>query len=97
MTPKFMLGEVVLLQSKSHPECNGEYSVTGIRPPNGERKNPDKITISTTFGYTLSCDEPSSTSCWAESTLRKKHHPGEQSFADLMASLNSPSIVKAPL
>jgi hypothetical protein len=97
MTPKFSVGEVVILQSKNHQECNGEYSVTEIWPPDGERKNPDKVTISTTYGYSLSCDEVDSKSCWAESTLRKKHQPGEHSFTELMASLNSPLATKAPL
>lgn len=95
MTPKFIVGEAVILHSKNHPECNGEYSVTQVWPPDGERKSPDKITIATTFGYTLSCDDPSSLSCWAESALRKKHQPGELSFSSLMGSLNAPSTVMA--
>ena len=95
MKPKFSVGEVVILQSKNHPECNGEYSVTGIYAPDGQRKNSDKVTISTTFGYSLSCDEPDSKSAWAESALRKKHQPGELSFSSLMESLNTSLTVKA--
>jgi len=93
MTPKFSVGEVVILQSVNLPECNGEYSVTEIWPPDGERKNADKVTISTTYGYSLSCDEADSKSAWAESALRKKHQPGEHSFTDLMASLKNPVSV----
>lgn len=88
MTPKFSVGEVVILQSQHNPEANGEYTVLsferGIGRPSGVEC------------YVYMLDGVLSWSklgSWAESALRKKHQPGEHSFTDLMASLKNPVSV----
>jgi len=97
MTPKFSVGEVVILQSKDHAQINGEYSVLIV--VNGKMAYECPITGETIInacdgiGYVLDIDykDDDGTCCqWAEAVIRKKHQPGEQSFTDLMASLKNP-------
>ncbi|QHJ81927.1 MAG: hypothetical protein [Bacteriophage sp.] len=103
MRPKFEVGEVVILQSESRPDCKGEFTVLQINhyPPgekfffeSGKYFHKDGCHIS----YFL--DDPFESvkvagikACWDESALRKKHLPGELSFTDLMASLSSPKLI----
>lgn len=100
MQPKFKVGEVVILQSKTFPELNGEYVVAVIRE-NGQ-KYFDRVTGEFSeceftlghFGYVLEdCQlKPSRKEhMWAESALRKKHERGEMDFTALMNSLSQPT------
>lgn len=85
MTPKFEVGEVVVLQSATMPELSGEYTVMkhlGL----GHALNTDKVE----FGYELTIECPGCLG-WAESSLRKKHEPGTLSFRDLVQTLKDPS------
>lgn len=102
-TPKFAVGEVVVLQSVDSPELNGDHTVIMI-PYAGEEYD-DPITgvrciqnDSAPFAYIL--DDPDMvirhmgawlTTTWHESALRKKHQPGTESFQDMMRSLKSPT------
>lgn len=96
MNPKFSVGEVVILQSKSLPNYNGEYTVKDIYGPKEYRACPVGSGVfgtDDTFTYNLGfsfewlngiCDG------WQESALRKNHEPSQQSFKELMSTLKSP-------
>lgn len=100
MHPKFVEGEVVLLQSVEQPECNGEYTVHAVRLPLTRYKcrvsGVVRTRIDPSIGYIL--DGPividGNEVAWNESALRKKHQPGDMSFDDLMSSLSSPKLLK---
>lgn len=103
MNPLFNVGEVVILASRSSPHLTGEYSVLLVVPEGGEFRCPitqepaqDASPAGSGFGYVL--DDGDLTAggiChqWHQSALRKKHQPGEQSFAELMQTLKSPVSV----
>lgn len=106
MRPKFEVGEVVLLRSKSRPHLNGDdYKVHAILAPNQGHisrlvKNTVIICDGDGWGYILDDssgpvidDTDGDEMCWSESVLRKKHQPGEMSFDSLMASLSSPKLL----
>lgn len=100
MNPKYSVGERVILQSKSHPEYNGEYTIIKIL------KDLEVSTCRITqtahaceggpgdIAYLL--DEPHLSKSsgreifWAEVALRKKHEPSQMSFQSLIQSINSP-------
>lgn len=87
MRPKYEVGEVVLLQSVARPELNGEYVVEDVHFGSA-------ITATQRIEFTgylyglegLDCN-------WIETSLRKKHTPGELTFENLMASLSSPKLI----
>lgn len=99
MKPKFEVGEVVILQSITHPHYNGEYTVEAVIPTKGTYKcrlTNDKFTHSHK-GYAYLLDSPLKVkaelpfeSAVDEPALRKKHQPGEMSFTNLMSQLNQP-------
>lgn len=101
MRPKFEVGEVVILQSATRPDCKGEFTVLQVNClPAGvpfEFSGSNYRHSSTGVSYFLNDDFLSymgeGKACWNESTLRKKHTPGELSFTDLMASLSSPKLI----
>lgn len=82
MTPKFSVGEVVILQSRKFPERNGEYEVVKVLP-HGADHGFQRVSRGN-FGYVLSGGR----NLWAESALRKKHQPGDMSFTELMVNLS---------
>lgn len=84
MRPKFAVDEVIILQSKDFPDCNGEYMVLDI----GDHPLHGPI-------YKLDIDHKVDgyNDYWKESALRKKHTPGELGFEDLMFSLSSPKVL----
>ncbi|MNX54209.1 hypothetical protein D3C86_849270 [compost metagenome] len=84
MRPKFVVDEVVILQSKDFPQCNGETIVLEVES-HKEYGWVYKLAIKHhAEGYA---------DWWKESALRKKHYPGELGFDDLMASLSSPKLL----
>lgn len=100
MRPKFEVGEVVLLRSRNLPELNAEYEVEHLEVKNGRE--------SVSFGgllylfedyevvyFLLGVVNPSNGRpvAWGESSLRKKHTPGEMSFDNLIQSLSSPKLL----
>lgn len=103
MTPKFAVGEVVILQSRQLPQFNGEHTVRQVLTCNDIREDrayygkfvrwtSDKV------GYILEEIFPLGTTSeghpcevtWHECALRKKQQPGEISFDKLMSSLSQP-------
>lgn len=84
MTPKFAVGEVVILQSEQKPEFNGECEVIKVLSY-GEVHGFQKVNAAA-FGYVLTVNDE----LWSELALRKKHQPGELSFDKLMSSLSQP-------
>lgn len=92
IAPKFAAGEVVILQSKTVPEFNGEYQVLEVVGP-GEITfigGKEMINNSPVYIYDLGVVSPAGTSLWSESLLRKSHRPGEHTFGELIASLSTP-------
>lgn len=91
MTPKFEVGEVVLLRSKAHPELDGEYIVREVCMPGEIMSTGVKLRNDQEVGYHLGFVTPNEKHTWAESALRKKHLPGSLSFLDIMKTLKDPS------
>lgn len=104
MNPKYSVGEVVILQSISHPEHNGsDYTVQKVLK-NGDtyvcRETGCLITRTNRsgFGYILNELVVTNTNSlgmiietgWKESALRKKHEPSQMSFQSLIQNINSP-------
>lgn len=98
--PKFKVGEVVILQSKTFPELNGEYVVAVIREDG--KKFLDRVTGELIechfklgqFGYVLDgCQlQPNQQEyMWTEHALRKKHERGEMDFTALMDWMKQPT------
>ena len=96
-TPKFAVGEGVILQSLSRPEFNGERTVLSVLRPgqaclcpiSGRRFENGCGTVV----YILDDGhiEPDGfCALWGERTLRKRHQPGEYSWQDLKTILNLP-------
>lgn len=100
----FKEGEVVILQSKSAPHLNGEYTVKQIVQNGTEIHDRIRnitytwIDLSTTTpGYILEeCiaefvfkDSTVAECAWAESALRKKSPPSDMSYKELMSSLKN--------
>lgn len=100
MTPKFAVGEVVILQSKDHPECNGECEVLEVFYPGsaigvaeGLHYKPDSKAFSYKLNKFYKIEHGGNAyrgNCFSERALRKKHQPGELSFDKLMSSLSQP-------
>lgn len=102
----FEVGEEVLLQSKSFPQYNGEYTIIKIVSP-GEsiddrlcnRKNRYKGTdvsyiLSQPHANTEDFDFPVEI-FWCPTALRKKHKPSDESFKSMMQNLkNSVRVVE---
>jgi hypothetical protein len=92
MNPSFSVGEVVILQSKNFPECNGDATVLEYVPP-GELSASGELNTHGVDGYRLDVIASNGNLWWSPSALRKKHQPGEQSFTQLMQTLKSPVSV----
>lgn len=84
MRPKFEVGEEALLQSVDFPECSGDCTIL-------------EVVWTEEHGYCYVIDIKHNaegyTDHWRESSLRKKHTPGEMTFDNLMASLSSPKLI----
>lgn len=90
--PLFAVGEIVVLQSKSAPEFNGEYQVLEVVGP-GESTVVDGVKKKNNlpkYVYGLGVVGPNNSGFWAESVLRKRHQPGEYSFDALKQVLAMP-------
>ncbi len=101
MNPKFSVGEVVILQSVDNPQCNGETTVLKVLN-DGDRYichvTNMRVRNGAGLAYVLDVDILDATgTCmqWNECAIRKKHHPGEHSFTNLMAILNAPATIMA--
>lgn len=94
MKPLFQVGEEVVLQSKTHPELNGECTVMQVQKNGDKYLNPDKNRIVTAiyryghFSYFTSIRNPNGEP-WAQCALRKKHKPSDQSLEDIIKEINS--------
>lgn len=91
--PLFAVGEVVIAVPKAYPEAHGEYPVMEILDPSDAAAEFPTFVISNQIYYRL--DGFMVHGDWngdmcniaGESSLRKKHQPGEQSFSELMSNL----------
>ena len=85
----FKVGEECILQSKMHPELNGECTVIKVFDDeirltyfsNGAEK------MTGGYAYYLSIKNPSGR-MWDESALRKKHKPSTESLSTMIEQLN---------
>ena len=96
--PYFEIGEEVILVSVMHPRLNGDHVVEWVCPA-GEVTNPFKensIITGDSIGYKLvgiqPSDEGSKTSIFAQSALRKKHKPSDESFSELMHNYKTETV-----
>lgn len=103
MSPRFNIGEQVILQSVRHPELNGgpytiseqNYMINGRDVNTGEIGPP---------GYRYQLKEIKTPGgpyqigqivWWQESALRKYYPPADKSFSELMEwAKNQPCVVK---
>lgn len=90
--PLFAVGEIVVLQSKTFPELNGEYEVIFVAGPGEDVTICGGKTVngSRTTGYGLGVIAPNGKDFWCESALRKRHQPSEYSFDGLKQILAMP-------
>lgn len=94
MKPLFSAGEEVILQSKSHPQFNGEYIIEQVVGMVWKCRVTSKTCGSRTpLGYLL--DSPFIGNGGTEmkviqSELRKKHKPSGDSFETMMDKIKSP-------
>lgn len=90
--PLFAVGEIVILQSNSAPELNGEYKILrAIGPGEGALIDGSiKKNRSSRACYDIGVTGPSGHGFWHESALRKRHQPGEYSFDALKQILAMP-------
>ena len=100
MKPKFKVGEEVVLQSKTHPQYNGEYVVERVLYQGQKficRSTGNVGTVRVDVGYLLNeifMEEDSyAESRVEESELRKKYKPSDKSFDELIGEINK--MVKA--
>ena len=91
MQLKFQIGEEVTLQSKTHPELDGEYCIRDIVLPGTTRGLNGLVKMTRVRSYIvydlgILIDEGTSVFVW-ESELRKKFKPSNKSFHQLMSEL----------
>ncbi len=87
---KFITGELVILQSKSEPNKNGEYYVNDVKlTPRCRINNSDGEILKDVYIYSLD-DVESESGWWLEDALRKRHTGSDFSFTELMEGLKSP-------
>lgn len=102
-SPKFKVGEQVVLQSKTYPKFNGDYIVerilvagaSGICRISGERYHVTNKKTPYTYLLNTPLHNPTKPFeiVWAETALSKKHKPSDQSFDQIMSSLKQPQKV----
>lgn len=100
MNAKFSEGEVVILQSVTMPQYNGEYIIDKIIHPSEPHicrisgiilENCEEIMgyVFTEALLDLVANDGGET-IWAEIALRKRQEPSELSYTELMQTLRSP-------
>jgi hypothetical protein len=89
----FKLGEECILQSKMHPELNGDCIVTeviGCRRALVYRPNKKPVSeLSCGYFTTIKSRDGF---CWDESALRKKHKPSTKSLSTMIEELNKVKV-----
>jgi hypothetical protein len=102
-TPKFAVGEQVIVTCPEIPIYNGDHTVREILQPQDTyfdrcagmrlRTNPPPMPH-IKFGYIMEAvlpDDDGFEVIYDESCLRKKHEPGEISFKELMEEHKEPA------
>lgn len=99
MSPKFSIGEVVILQSPRFSKYNGEYTVFKIWSDPKQiftcrlTGTPLRVSLADTFAYHFKKalgDDQGREICFAESSLKKRQERGDLSFNKLMNTLKCP-------
>ena len=90
----FKVGEEVILESKSLPECNGEYTVLEVFPKGHVLKEAEgTVYYCPDIGYAIGALPPAKFfDAWDQSSLRKKHPPSEESFSEMMGKLKDGTL-----
>ena len=89
-SPKFHVGEVVILQSNKSPHLNGEYTVLAIVYTGGTYQGY-RCNFDQPFAYDVGINAPGEKPhLAAENVLRKRHQPGSMSYNQLIKSLSQP-------
>lgn len=96
----FSVGEEVILQSKDEPRYNGDgYTVDMVVHPGEDFRDPVNSKMYNNFTTDIvyiihpyimvefDDDDDGGVLLFKESSLRKKHQPGEMSFSDLMQKI----------
>lgn len=93
--PYFGIGEEVILESKYHPECNGEYAIKDLRYGKGIDVATGEVAPGWDYdlGFTTKHGDTEFV-WWAQAALRKKYPPSEMSFSEMLESFNK-KIVEA--
>jgi hypothetical protein len=91
----FKVGEECILQSKNHPELNGDCIVTRVLDdiPRRTHLAAGEVIIMGGYSYDTSIKNPNNYS-WAEEALRKKHKLSTESLSSMIAELNIKSKVE---
>lgn len=98
--PLFEIGEIVILQSVSIPELNGEYTVRQV-VTKGDKYScrlSGKVKVCGVDAYYYFLHEviadspvyPGTEAPWLESALRKKHKGCGEDFQSMINTLKSP-------
>ena len=91
--PYFSVGEEVILESKDHPEYNGEYVIQAMDYGFGEDVITGKLTVCWSYdlGFTAKHENAESI-WWDQAALRKKYPPSEMSFSEMLESFNRENV-----
>ena len=91
MNPKYSLGEIVILNSPSYPQYNGEYTVVGISKSGEVYKGKIVQAGDKNWYYDLGFNTPKykEFSLWNEICLLKKHESSKMSFQSLIQSIQN--------
>ncbi len=89
----FKVGEECILQSKQHPELNGDCIVLEVLAPESRRYHlgGDKWESVYGYNYVLSINNTKGLP-WAEQALRKKHKPSTESLSTMIEELNKVKV-----
>ena len=89
--PLFAVGEEVILQSKAHPEYNGDAVVLSVFATTGGGPEPGNIVIKGGWAYELTIPTPFNKG-WHESALRKKYPPSSLGYEELISALKADKL-----
>jgi hypothetical protein len=93
--PYFSIDEEVILQSRNHPQYNGDNVVEKIITPGTKLKSGLGVYIGIQYGIygiDLGKDSDGDQSYFNQSALRKKHKPSDESFSELMTNYRTVKV-----
>lgn len=92
MTPKFKLGESVIIVCPYLPQFDGtEHTITDIKLVTFSDHNNIKL-LCYELGFSYEWQGDKNYRYWREGCFRKRHDKGDMSYKELMNSLKSPVL-----